>query len=161
MQHLSTTKGFGLVEVLVSAALIAAAAAGMFGAFVLFVHDGLANAGAVQATYFAEAGVEGVRSIRDRDWDDLAGVTPGATYYLHWQADGWHLQTNATSSDGFIRRVHVFEVWRDNEDRIVASTSPSASYNDPDSREVDVTVAWGVPTTTRTITTVLTNIHGN
>lgn len=105
------SKGFGLIEVLLSSVIIAM----MLGALITVGRTAIAsNENAlerVQATYLAQQGIEAVRQIRDTNWidgdatawDSLTGSdrlrdTGVANYSLKWDSGRYLLEADPASA---------------------------------------------------------------
>lgn len=151
------TRGFGLIEVLVSVGIIGAILVGLVGAFQLFLSIGLSSTETIKAVYLLEEGLEAVRSTRDGGWaSEIETLTVDIPYYLFFSGGEWLLSTTPSLIDGvFDRTVELSSVSRDSNGAIVTT----GGSNDEGSREVLVSVSWlrRGTTTTREATTYITN----
>lgn len=146
MTRHSTQKGFGMVEVVVVAALIA-------GTLFAFTQAGIVSLRLLrrerenlEATLLAREALEAVRSVRDESWIANIGwrtetplASPSLPYHPVLAAGRWTL---ATTSPGLIdgkyaRYVEFENVGRDLQDRIVSS----GGINDPGTRKVTATAS--------------------
>jgi len=136
-------KGLTLVEVVIASAIILAAVVGLLSVHSLYLKVALANAQTVKAAYLAEEGLEEIRFLRDSSWSiNIANLTSTTTYI-----------------DGFQRTITLDAVYRDSSDDIVSAPGTL----DANTKLVSASVSWpkGGATTTKTISTYLTNIYEN
>lgn len=143
MKRSSSKTGFSVVEVLIALAI--------FSVIFLFIYETLtlyfANQNKVlrstQALYLAEAGQEYLRYVRDTDWDEIADLTVGTTYYFSVSTTTIATTTVPEVIDGtFTRSFVLWPAYRDGDDDLVASTTPGASA-DTGSYMVTTVVMWG------------------
>lgn len=153
-------QGFGLVEVLIGASIITLGIVALIQAFGIYVKFALNNDRNVQAAYLAEEGLEVATFLRDGGWGaNYDRFTIGANYYISWNGSSWATTTTEQNIDGiFWRKFVVDNVYRDANDKIASSGTL-----DPNTKKVTVTVAYkqGVATTTKTMSTYLTDLYGN
>ncbi|MBI2639427.1 MAG: hypothetical protein HYW90_00845 [Candidatus Sungbacteria bacterium] len=155
-------RGFGLIEVVVGAALVTLflfgiAEVGKLGS--RLVDDAGER---LQAAFIIEEGIDAVRGIRDSGWSN--GILPlvaDTDYWLFFEGTRW---THSTSSRPFIdgkfdRRLQLSQVQRDASDDIVLN----GGTNDPNTRKVAVSVSWQErgATTTMSVSTYITNLFNN
>lgn len=158
---MKNTKGFGLIEILIVVGIMGIA----FVALVAFLIN---SSGIIfrvtrntEAVALVEEGIEGVRSLRDEGWAaNIITLTEGATYYPVISTNKWTLTTTdpGTVNNLYTRTVVIEGVNRDvNDDIAVAGT------DDPNTKEVTVTVTWkeGQDVQDVTIVTYITNFLGN
>jgi hypothetical protein len=121
---------------------------------VRFINSSHEVADETQALYLAEEGQELVRFIRDNDWTNISSLSIGVDYYLDIQTSD--ITTTATPEviGRFTRSFSLEDVERDSDDDIVSSGSV-----DSGSRYVTVSVEWGTPVRTVSLTSILTNIN--
>lgn len=114
----------------------------------------------VQASFLAEEGVEALKILRDKGWqDNIASLNAGADYYLEFDGTSWKATATGQMIDGFFTRKFVLEnVYRDADDDITESGT-----EDDGSRKATVSVSWQGRngTTTKNISTYLTDIFSN
>ncbi|MCA9363811.1 hypothetical protein KC727_01170 [Candidatus Kaiserbacteria bacterium] len=148
------TRGITAVEALVGITIVAMVL--VFGAHTVirFLTVGGEVGEKTQALYLAEEGLEMVKFIRDVEWDTIAGLTDGATYYL--SVSGVSVVVSGTPETiGIFSRSFVVEpVERNADDDIVASGT-----DDDDSKYVTVTVSWGSPAQSLSFTTIVADIN--
>lgn len=149
-------KGFGLIEIIISAAIITISFVAVTS-FILFARSATLQAQRnTEALSLAEEALEVVRKMRDDGWTaNIASKTSGTTYYPTVSGSSWVLQTTNPSPTSYYTTTIVFSnTSRDASDNIVAS----GGTNDPDTRKVVATVSWSDSgTKTVTITTYITN----
>ncbi|MDO8565088.1 MAG: hypothetical protein Q7R67_00445 [bacterium] len=137
------TKGLTLVEVMIASTIILGAVVTLLGVYGLYFKTALSNAELVQAAYLAEAGIEEIRFLRDQSWStNIASLTSTTTWI-----------------DNFQRTVNLSPVYRDASDDIVSS----GGTLDSNTKLVTSSVSWQASgaTTTRNISTYITNLYAN
>ena len=159
MTNQSTTRrGVTSLEVVMAvsiAGVIIAYAGNVIAQFVSSARDVTSQ---TQALYLAEEGLELIRFIRDEDWSDITSLPLATTRYLNITATDIEPSTSPEIIGDFTRSFQVTNVYRNSStDDIVASTT-GGSVADPDSKYVTVSVSWDTPTTTVSLTSILTNI---
>jgi Tfp pilus assembly protein PilV len=154
--------GISLVEVVVGAAIITSF---LLAALVAFQSGLILNGRNVrlaQATFLAEEGVEALKLMRDTSYSTkVAALSAGTTYYLEFAGGTWlATTTNVYPSVGFERRFVLSAVSRDNSTKDIVTSGGSV---DASTTKAVVTVAWreGTGTTTRSISTYITNLFSN
>ena len=158
-----TSRGMGLVEVVIGAAIIAVFIAGILTTFRQFFVVGLSNTARLQAAYFAEEGIEVTRAIRDSGWTAFSNLSTSTDYYLGTVGGVWVATTTATTTlPNFTRTVRLGSVYRQSSSNdIVPATSTLSKYLDADARSVTVSVSWvgsGKATTSVQLSTYLTKV---
>jgi prepilin-type N-terminal cleavage/methylation domain-containing protein len=153
-------KGMSLVEVIIASAIMLVVVLASSSAYNTYVKYAFANEENVQASYLLEEGIEAINLIRDRGWTSyVATLTSGTTYYLYFDGTYWNSTTTPQYVDGqFLRSFTVANVNRDVNDDIANS-----GINDPKTKMVTVTLNYfeGHATSTKVISTYMTNINGN
>lgn len=137
-------RGFSVVEILVSIAVMAIALVGLLGliSFSLKVSTLLKQTD--QANVLLKEQMEALRSFRDgTNWavNGLGAVNLGAANPYHLEKSGssaiWALVAGE-ETDGIFQKKIVFEsVWRDASDNIAA-----VGVLDSDTKKITVTVSW-------------------
>lgn len=155
-----SSKGFFLVEIVVSAAIISVITLGLFVAYNLYFNIALKNTAYVQATFLAEEGIEAVKVIRDSNWNTITAFTNGTPYYLSLVSNMWQASvTPVAYIDGTFERKIIFEaVLRDSSTKDISLSGDS----DVNTRKVTSTVSWigrNHATTSVSFSTYITNIH--
>jgi len=99
-------KGQSLVEILVSLGIFAIVVSAVF--FLFFGGQSLSvdSSNAQIATEYASEGLEAVRSIRDRDWDELGD----GSYGLVFQSGQWEFSSSEDTKDIFTRTIFISTV---------------------------------------------------
>lgn len=152
-------RGFLLVEIIVSTAIITIVILALFVSYNLYFSVALTNTERIQATFLLEETIEAVKAIRDSDWNTIANLTSGSTYYLDPSGYSWTISNSPVSYiDGtFERKFSVENVARNGSKDI----DPTGT-NDSGTRKVNATVSWigrNHATTSVTVSTYITNIH--
>lgn len=148
-KKLHTQKGFALIEILITCAILSLCVFALFSAAQKGVHVSDLALRQTQATALLEEGSEAVKSIRDTSWSSISSLTDGARYYVSFDsaANAWSLSTTPTDPiDGvFTRFVVVQTATRDSTDDIAIGGTP-----DDHTKQVTVTVEFpssdGTPT---------------
>jgi len=151
------TKGSGLVEVVIVAAVLATSTLAIFGTFALLSRLHQRNMLTIKAELLAEEGIEALRFLKGGGWGNLSGLSGGQAKYLSLGVSTWSTTATPEVIDGaFYRTVHVNTVERDSSDNIVSS----GGTTDPNTLLIDSSVAWSWrgATTTVTYKAYITNI---
>jgi len=157
-QNKHSQVGVSAVEVLIGVAIASLVLIFAANAIILFINSGRTVSEKTKGLYLAEEGLELVRFIRDQAWTNVSGLSTNSTHYL--RVTGTTVTTSGTSEviDGFQRSFRVQNVYRNSTtDDIVASTT-GGSVADTNSKYVFMTVVGGNPTTTVTLTSVLSDL---
>ncbi len=136
-----STSGFGLIELVVVAAIASATLAGFLQAAILSLRLLHAEQESLQATMLAQEGMEAVRSVRDESWtNNIVPLVNGALYYPVVLNNKWTLSANNPGLfNGLYTRQVVFQqVFRNATDDIAASGTL-----DTGTRKITMTVSWG------------------
>ena len=150
-------KGFTLLEILIGTSIITASFLGVLTVFDRLTKTSQEMVYLTQANFLLEEGLEVVRIWRDNGWANLGNWPAGTNYYLIWTGSQWATSTQNTFLDNkFERKIKLVSVSRDNSSDDITS---SGGTDDPGTKLVTMSVAWsnGVATTTKTISTYLTN----
>ncbi len=133
----NTRAGQSLVEVVVALAIFALISATMVsvttGSFSAFLVGG----NQTQAELYAEEGMEGVRAIRDRAWNELTYAQSDVTT----SSNAWQFVGEGTSGTRFpfTRTITLESVCRDGSNNV---TTCPGTVTDLNSKKVTVDVAW-------------------
>lgn len=153
-------KGIGLVEIVIGSAIFLAVVLAVVQTYNIYINFTLANENNTRASFLLEEGIETIIYLRDASWtSNISPLTNGTTYYLYFDGSTWLSTTTPQYIDtSFVRSFMTSAVNRDSNDDIAASGT-----NDPDTRKVTVSVAYwqGHATTTKSISTYITNLHAN
>ena len=155
----SYDQGLTLVEVMIASAIILSAVMAMLGVYTLYLRVALSNGNAVKAAYLAEEGLEAVRFLRDDSWSArIVPLSNGTAYGIALSGGLWQATTTSWVGN-FERTFTLSAVSRDTNSDIVSS----GGTLDPNIRLVTASVSWtqAGATTTKSISTYLTNLHGN
>ena len=152
--------GMALVEILIGSAIISVAIMVASSTYSTYVSYALANQRNIQASYILEEGLEVMSFFRDKSWTvNISKLSTTTTYYLLWNGTDWATSTTVQYVDGmFLRRLNVADVKRDGSDRMASS-----GIYDPNTKQITATVDYfqGHSTTTRVMSTYITNLYGN
>lgn len=153
------SRGLTMVEVLIASSIILVTVVVLLGVHSLYLRTALSNSSAVQAAYLAEEGVEVMRYLRDASWSqNIAPLSLDTPYGLAF-SNAW--VTNATSTwiGNFNRTITLSAVERDAQSDIVSS----GGVVDANTKLLTVSVSWAEreATTTKSVSTYLTNLHDN
>jgi type II secretory pathway pseudopilin PulG len=151
--------GITSLEVAIGVSIAGIVIAFAANAIMLFLNSARDVTVQTQALYLAEDGLELLRYVRDEDWNSVSSLAVNTTYYL----DVTPTVVSATGVpeviDEFTRSFQVQNVYRDSStDDIVASTT-GGSVADTSTKYVTVTVSWGSPTESLSLSTILTNLN--
>lgn len=154
-------RGFVLVEAVIAAAVVATVLASVVGALLLTLRSSLADTSKTQSSFLAEEGLEALRIMRDDSWNtNIASHTSGVKFYLTFDGTTWRAtNTNIFIDKKFERSVVFSDVYRDSNQDIVSS----GGTLDSNTKKVTVSVSWSDinATTTRSLSTYLTNVFNN
>jgi hypothetical protein len=115
-------KGFGLVVVVVGAAIVALVVFGIFSTYVFYLRIGMQNPMRVKASLLTEETAEVLKFVRDNSWSNISSLTLGSYYYLAFDGSSWSLTLTPTAPDPrFERRFSLASVNRDSNGNIVSS----------------------------------------
>jgi type II secretory pathway pseudopilin PulG len=155
-------KGFGLIEIIIGAAIISGGILSIVTSFNIYTRYALSNQYNIQTAYLLEEGVEVIRFFRDNGWTTT--ITPLATttpYYLVFNEGEmrWATTTNPYYIDGrFLRSVVISDVYRNAQDEITSS-----GVYDSQTKLITVSVSFvnRSATTTKTLSAYISNIYND
>ena len=156
---LKAEHGAGLLEFVIAVSIITVSFFAVIQVSVLALKGVAARNDRAKALVYAQDGMEAVRNIRDGGWTaNIATLNFGQTYWVAVSGGQWTLtQTDPGLLEGtFARTVVVDSVSRDVSDNIAGSGT-----DDPETKKVTVTVAWGSPSKTVQLVAYMTNILKN
>ncbi len=132
-------QGFSLVEAMLSAAAFSIVVTSFAGALILGQQATLGSGQRARAANLAEEGIESVRSIRDQAFNELQYTQSG----VQVASNTWAFLGEGTTEtiDEFTRTISFADVCR-NGSYVIAACP--ATYTDPHSKQVTVTVTWPV-----------------
>lgn len=164
MQKTNFKKGISLVEILVAVFIFSVVLGALVVASNMYLSGASNGLKSAKAAYFAEEGIEAMKTIRDASWTNISGLSTSTTYYLTFNTSSstnyyWSTTTVATSTDGFTRKITLSGVKRDSTGHIVSS----GGTLDANTKLISVSVTWLARsgTTTKSLATYITNIIGN
>ncbi len=134
-------KGFFLVEVVVTTAIITVVLVSILGLIQNSVEASQRSLEFTQAGYLLEEGVESIKSIRDGVWTNITALSVGTNYYLSWNGSNWSLSTTPSTIGLFTRIVTIDTVSRDSSDDITLS----GGTNDTGTKKFSVAITWNTP----------------
>lgn len=153
--------GLTLVEVLIATSIILVFLLALLGAHNLYIKTALSSGEVIKAAELAEESLEVMRFLRNSSWDtNIAPLSLDTNYYLVLGAGNWNVSTTNIFVDNlFERKVRLSAVSRDVNGDIVSS----GGTLDPNTLLLVSLVSWrvGEATTTRSISTYITDLHDN
>ena len=153
--------GLTLVEVLIATSIILVFLLALLGVHNLYLKTAFSNGDVIKAAELAEEGLEVARFLRDSSWSvNIVPLSLGTNYGLVFNAGVWQATTTNIWVYGIFKRVVTFSaVYRNASADIVSS----GGTLDPGTLKVISTVSWpsGGATTTKSVSTYITNIFGN
>lgn len=157
--HTSHTQARGVtaIEVAIGVSLAALVLIFAVQTIGLFVNANREASEKTKAIYLTEEGLEVLRYLRDGSWSTLSGLSANSTYYIAASGTSIAITTTLQNMDGYVRSFRVSNVYRNASDDIVASTT-SGSVADTSSKYVTMTTTYGTPTSSVSITSILTEI---
>src|SRR3989344_6685846 len=141
-------RGFSLVEILVSVAILLVSFVSILTAFQAGLRHGRGSIENVQAAALAEEGIETMTTLRDAGWNNVSSLETETEYDLRFNGTQWETTETPQVIDSVFRRtVAVSEVYRRDSDKdIVPSNSPDAKSVDAGTKKVTVSVSWATTT---------------
>ncbi len=151
-------RGFTAVEVLVGVALASVILIFAANTVALFINAGRVVSEKTKALYLAEDGLELMRFVRDESWNTISVLPVGSTRYLGVTSSLITTTTTPEVIDGFRRSFSVQNVYRDATTNDIVASTTGGSVADTSSKYITMSVAWGTPTTTISMTSILADI---
>ncbi|MDO8493030.1 MAG: hypothetical protein Q7S19_00590 [bacterium] len=152
--------GSGIIEVVVGLAIISVGIFSILRTYNYYIKFAIAHRYDVQLALLAEEGIEAVKLLRDTGWaTKITPLSSGTNYSLAYATSSWASTTTIKYIDGRFNRTFILsDVYRDSNDRIASSGTL-----DPNTKKVIVSVFARniLATTTKSISTYITNIFGN
>ena len=147
-------RGVALIEILIGTSILTIVLSFISYTLLLFLDTSDLALEQTRALYLAEEGQEFLRYLRDEDWNTIADLTEGNTYYLAIATTTVAITNTPEVIDGtYTRSVVVDELRRDGNDDFVES----GGTVDGGGRVITVTVTWGSKDVT--LTSILTNLY--
>ncbi len=155
------SSGLTLVEVIIATSIILVFLLAFSSVHNLYLKTAFSNGEIIKATELAEESLEVVRFLRDSSWNtNIAPLSLDTDYYLVFDAGNWQVTTTDIWMDNaFERKIRLSAVYRDASADIVSNSGTL----DPGTLMVVSSVSWsrGGATTTKSISTYITNIFAN
>ena len=132
------SKGFAILEIVVSVGLIAASLFALAGTAQLAYRATIEASDRTRAGFLLEEGFEAVKTIRDNSWSGIKNLALDQPQYLEFSGGRWNTTTTPQTTDGiFTRSFIVRAVLRDAAENIAP-----AGASDPNTRKIEFSVAW-------------------
>lgn len=153
-------RGVSLIEAVAVLGLLALGIAGLARLNLTFSANVSAEGLSVRAAALAVETLEAVRSVRDKNWNNLSNLITGETYYLSFSDSGkdW---TIVNYDPGKIQGVFVrsFSVYSVSRGAATGQIISSGGVYDGDTLKIEANVAWNERGRDKNIklTTYLTN----
>lgn len=126
--------GFGIIEIIVAVAIFVIIAVTAVSTVVqTFSTNRLAKEETL-ASFFAQEGVEAVRSIKNQNWNNLSYGTFG----LDNSSGKWQFLGSSDTNDKYTRQIVLSEVYRNETGNVIES----GGTLDDDTYKLDSTVSW-------------------
>lgn len=157
---LKASHGFGLLEVVIGVSIISVSLFSLIiviqGAMVMIAR----STEEIQASFLLEENMESIRIMRDSGWaSNIAELSTSTAYYFDFSGSTWLATTSNIYIDGLFEKSFIVDdVYRDiNHDIAQIGTL------DTNTKKITSKVAWStrLGTTTKTISTYMTNLFGN
>lgn len=153
------SQGFGLVEVIIGASIIALAIVGMTQASQYGLQASKRVSDEQRAGFLLSEGAEAARLIRDDGFSTLSSLTASTSYYLYYNntTNKWQATSTRQVIDSiFYRTFAVWPVYRDSNDDITTN----GGTLDAGTLLIRISVAWKNfnATSTKSQDIYLTNI---
>lgn len=153
-------KGFGLSEIVIGLAVITLFLFGVLAVARLSSRLSEENGNNIKAAFLLEEGMEALKILRDAGWQqNIASLAVLGDYYFSFNNGQWQATSSNVFIDGlFERKLRLENIYRDAQDRIADSGAL-----DPNTKKASLSVSWRSrgATTTKTISTYLTNLFNN
>ncbi len=136
---IKSSLGFGLVEVVIGAAIITVSLLGIVRVFGYLTQISNQYPPTVQAAFLVEETAEAARVLRDLSWSNIANWPSGDTYRLVFESGAWSTTASAVLVDGkFDRTLTIAPAYRDGNQNLVLT----GGVEDPDARLLTARVSW-------------------
>ncbi len=130
-------KGQSLIEILIVIMLLAVLIPPLF-MVIMSSRDGkLQQAKRLEATSVLKETQEALRIIRESGWSSIA---TNGTYHPRLVGSTWNLSSGTEVSNGIMRSVQIFDVYRNNNQIV-----ESGGTLDPSTKRIEITVSWNEP----------------
>lgn len=142
-------KGISIIEIIISAAIIGVSVVGIIAAVNVFLILSFKNTDEAQGALLIEETLEVMQYLRDDSWSsNVDPLLPDVIYYILWNGLDYSITTIPQITNGkFIRKIYVYDVYRDSEDDIVSSGGDL----DSGTKKIYVDVSWDDKGTLRNV----------
>ena len=123
-----------------------------------YVNSGRDIAEKTQALYLAEDGLELIRYVRDNAWTKISSIPLNQTRYLETTNTGVSISVTPEILDGYTRSFTLDNVYREPGTYDIVASTTAGSVADTDSKYVTMTVRWGTPVKSVSLTTIIADI---
>lgn len=132
--------GFGLIEILIIAAVIGFALASLAGVGNLALKISGRMKNNLIATNLAMEALEATRAIKEGSWTALASYNINALYHPYKTGNPlqWSLASGNENNNGFTRQIIMENVYRDANDDIIAT----GGVLDANTRKITAMISW-------------------
>jgi len=153
------TRGFGLVEIVVSVAVLLVIFLSAYSVIISSLAYQADGANRVRAELLLEEGHEAMRLVRDTDWTLLSSLSVGQDYWLRFENGTW---SSIASEEPLVfgmydRTVRTDDLYRDGSGNV----TESGTVPDQNIKKVTVSVRWENPRGEQSVTrsTYVAKIH--
>lgn len=151
-------KGIGMIEIIIAVFILTMVLGILITVNNLYIKSSNANVKMTKGAYLATEGIEAIKTIRDSGWNNINAITPETDFYLYFdnQNSLWFSTSTVQETDGFIRKIKIFDVYRNDQEDISES-----GVLDPNTKKIEVTVSWNSISgqdVSKKIVTYITNI---
>jgi prepilin-type N-terminal cleavage/methylation domain-containing protein len=151
-------RGFTAVEVLIGVALASVILIFAANTVALFINAGRVVSEKTKALYLVEEGLELIRFVRDESWSTISSLSTSGTHYLGITTSLITTTTTPEIIGGFRRSFTIQNVYRNTTTSDIVASTTGGSVADTSSKYITLSVAWGNPTTTISMTSILADI---
>lgn len=158
-----------MIEVVIGTTIIGVGILALVNAYNFYLQVMIHNTPNIQATYLLEESIETMRLLRDQSWNSniaTLSVASSSKYYLSFSTttSKWSVTTTVLSliDKQFERTINASSTYRNASHNIVPKGT-SGSTLDASTTLITAKVSWldNNGTTTKTLSSYLTNIFGN
>lgn len=156
MYNRGHTRGFGLMEIIISITLISVSLFAFATVSRIAFRAVLESSDRQRGGFLLEEGFESIKTMRDDGWANISSLTLDMPYHLIFSEGTWSATISSQLIDGIFTRTFILrEVFRDTSDNIASSGT-----SDPDARRMEIKVTWEERGDERTMSAVsyITNI---
>lgn len=158
LTHKTKQRGITSIEVAFGVVILGVVLVFAMYAISNFVNTTRDTTEKTQALYLAEEGLECVRFMRDESWTSLSSLPLNTTKYLTLQSGTVVATSTPEILNGFTRSFTIQNVYRDSSTNDIVASTTSGSVADTSSKYITMTVTWGSPMKTISLTTILADL---